>query len=189
VTGSALTLEEAARRLGRARWLEASLFEIIGGWAASEADPATRCYFDACSGHHAWRASQLSELIPELAHLGGVDGLFAPPHPARAGVFGRLRTLGPESGRLCAYVQGVLPAVVEDYEAWLGECSPVSDRPVMRILRFVISDTGQDLREGVREMQRAVTVDGGVGGPATLLAEFARCGPVFRAERPASGER
>ncbi len=47
-----LDLFGTARRAGAARWLDARLFEILGGWVAGVPEPEVKIALATQAGHH-----------------------------------------------------------------------------------------------------------------------------------------
>lgn len=153
-----LALDSAARVVGGYQWIEQRLFEILGGWVASEADPGARLLFDTTSRQHAWHAELLAQCLPGSGQLDRAL-LTVPPSPE---VDHLLSSLGrpssedpssPQSGRppgpggaggtlhrLVAAGRVVLPRLVAGYGHHLSRAVPVTDAPVIRVLRLVMRD-------------------------------------------------
>jgi hypothetical protein len=145
-----LTLEEAARVAGHARWLEDRLFATVGEWVAVEDDPAAKALFSAHSLRHAWHASIWRDRIPRVAHL-DPDALTV---PAGSGVAARMEDLAaaPASGadatlERLSLVTGVLHGLVADYRERIARAHPLADGPTVRWLGFVVADEVSGLEE------------------------------------------
>ena len=155
----ALPLEHAARVIGAYQWVEQRLFEILGGWVSSEADPGARLLFDTTSRQHAWHGELFAQCLPGSVHIGTalltvppspeVDHLLAslgrpisdeppsaPPTQPVAGAGGAGGTLH----RLVAVGRVMLPRLVAGYGRHLSKAAPVADAPVIRALRLVLRD-------------------------------------------------
>jgi hypothetical protein len=158
-----LTLEEAARLAGHARWLETRLFEVLGGWVASEPDPAAKALFSAHSLRHAWHAEVWRDRLPRVAHL-HPDALTVPAAPGVAELLDALAS-GPGDEatfeRLVGLGSVVLPTLVDDYTERLARAHPLADGPTVRWVGFVLADELAGLRE-VAALQR----EGGAGTAA-----------------------
>jgi hypothetical protein len=135
---------ESARRLRRWAWVESRLFEVVGGWATDTEEPDVARWFATVAHHHAWRASLWSERVPVLHDVGPdpvpgewvalVDAAAAPTETAL---------------RLAGLADGVLPALLEEYEATLASAAEVSDGPVARALRLAVPDVSEDRQSAV----------------------------------------
>ncbi len=138
-----LTLEDAARVAGHARWLEDRLFSVTGGWVAVEGDPVAKALFSAHSLRHAWHASVWRDRIPRVAHL-DPDALTVPAGPEVAGLVDDLAAAtatGPD-GTLerLTLLRVLLQGLVADYRARIARAHPLADGPTVRWLGFVLAD-------------------------------------------------
>jgi hypothetical protein len=146
-----LSLEEAARVAGHARWLETRLFEVLGGWVATEPDPASKALFSAHSLRHAWHADVWRDRLPRVAHL-DPDALTVPAAPEVVDLLDALAAsaAAAEDGtayRLAGLGGLVLPTLVADYQERLARAHPLADGPTARWLGFVLADEVAGLRE------------------------------------------
>ncbi|HUC12822.1 MAG TPA: hypothetical protein VMS00_00085, partial [Acidimicrobiales bacterium] len=141
-----LTIGESAALAGAWAWAEASLYEVVGGWVRSTAQPSAKVYFDACSQHHAWRAELLQERLPArlVAGRAGARDLLKPVSDGAPQIMKALSCLEGDVERLAGYSRVVLPRTVVAYRSWLRRCSDASDRPVMRALGFATDDVLAD---------------------------------------------
>jgi hypothetical protein len=171
------TLEETARRVGHARWLEQRCFELLGGWVASTPEPEVKLVFARQSHHHAWHAELFDRVLP--AANGFVpDGLVVAPDPGWAGFLVELSGLRTTLDRLAGVFELLLPAKVAAYEVWLATADPVRDAPLVRWLGFVLADERADLREGRALLEQ---FPGARSAPQreTLAAGLARAGALL----------
>ena len=150
VAAGFLTLEEAARVAGHARWLEDRLFAVTGGWVAVENDPAAKALFSAQSLRHAWHASVWGDRFPRVAHL-ELDVLTV---PASAAVADRLDDMaaagapGPDgTHRRVVLLAALLQDLVEAYRERVARAHPLADGPTVRWLGFVLADETAALEE------------------------------------------
>jgi hypothetical protein len=148
--GTPLTIGESAALAGGWAWAEASLYEVVGGWARSTTSPAAKVYFDACSQHHAWRAELWQERLPArlVATGAGARDLSKPLSNGAAQVIEALSCLEGDVGRLAGYCRVVLPRTVVAYRSWQRRCTSSSDRPVARVLGFATDDVLADWERG-----------------------------------------
>lgn len=145
-----LTLEEAARVAGHARWVEDRLFATVGEWVAVEDDPAAKSLFSAHSLRHAWHASIWRDRIPRVAHL-DPDALTVPAGPGVAARMDELAAAAASGadGTLerLTLVTGVLSDLVAEYRDRIARAHPLADGPTVRWLRFVVADEVSVLEE------------------------------------------
>ncbi len=148
--GPPLTIEESATLAGAWAWAEASLYEVVGGWARSTTHPSTKVYFDACSQHHAWRAQLWQERLPArlVATRAAASDLLKPLSDGAAQVMKVLSCLEGDVERLAGYCRVVLPRTVVAYRSWQRRCTDASDRPVARALGFATDDALADWERG-----------------------------------------
>jgi len=172
-----LSLEESARRAGVAAWEEKSLYEVVGSWVPSTSHAPAKVFFDSASQHHAWRAALwLDRLAGRLVarQPGPPAGPAGPGAPAAA--MTALAGITGDAARLGVYCRVVLPRAVVGYRHWLRECSPVSDRPVARVLGIVLADLVTDWQEGCEVLAELVSGagPGAVAEAAESSAEIER---------------
>lgn len=155
----ALTLGANAMLVGAYRWVEYALFELLGSWVTQMPLPAVQVMVDAQSGRHAWHAELWADRLPVLA---GVDpDRLTKPSGAVAEVLAALSDGTEESPpgilpRLGVLYRVVLPRLIVTYERHLAIASPVTDGPVIRALRLVLSDEREDWHAGERLVQGLV---------------------------------
>ena len=137
----------AAVRVGHDCWWQSRLFEVVGGWVASEPDVGAKLVFGRHRAHHAWRAEQWHDRLPELRELPR-EGFVTAPNRAAAVL---VETLAASTGtveRLAGLYRVVLPRLVTAHEAHLDALAPVTDGPVGRTLRIQLPEERADLAEG-----------------------------------------
>lgn len=183
-TPAALPLREAARVLGGYRWLEARLFEVLGGWVRSTPEPEVKLLLDAHAHQHAWHAELWLARLPELREL-HPDEVTAPATPALADVVARVAAADGSLLRLVGVHRVVLPHLVTTYARHLARTAPVADAAVIRSLRLVLADEREAWEAGEAaihglltdpaavaaaaahqgELEALLVAAGGVGGP------------------------
>ena len=141
------TLEETARWVGAARWLELRCFELLGGWVTTTPEPEVKLAFARQSHHHAWHAERFERVLPS-ANGFSADGLVTAPDDAWAALVDDLVALTSTNDRLVGAYDVLLPAKLEEYEEWLEAIDPIQDAPLRRWLGFVVADEHADLAEG-----------------------------------------
>lgn len=141
------TLAETARRLGRLRWVELRLFEVLGGWVASTPEPAVQAMLAAQSYHHAWHGRLWGERFPS-GYGHDLEAATAPASAALARWVDDVAALDRTADRLCGLYRVVLPRLIVDYRTWRDEANPVSDGPLLRWLGFVLADDVDDWQVG-----------------------------------------
>jgi hypothetical protein len=154
------SLAETARRLGRLRWVELRLFEVVGGWVASTPEAEVKAMLATQSYHFAWHGRVWAERFPagyghdlEEATTAGDDG-------GLAAWMDQLAALEDSPARLTGLYRVVLPRLVVAYRRWREEADPVADGPLLRWLGFVLADEVDDWQVGAAALQRLlVTTD------------------------------
>jgi hypothetical protein len=177
--GPPLTIQESATLAGAWAWAEASLYEVVGGWARSTTHPSTKVYFDACSQHHAWRAQLWQERLPArlVATRAGASDLLKPLSDGAAQVMKVLSCLEGDVERLAGYCRVILPRTVVAYRSWQRRCTDASDRPVARVLGFANDDALADWERGsalLVELLDSTSAADAVGRAAEATSEVER---------------
>jgi len=152
------TLDGAARLAGGHRWVEARLFEILGGWVASTPDVDAKLLFDRHSQHHAWRADQWWDRLPVLADVDRED-FVVPPSPNVAAAAEDLAALDGVAARLAGAYRVALPRVAAAYHRHRRQANPASDSAAIRTLDLLLPDVARDWHEGEFLLQRLLVDD------------------------------
>jgi hypothetical protein len=76
--GASFTFAENARLLGAYAWIEQRLFELLGGWIATEPVPEVRIVFDVHGRQHGWHAQLFADLVPSVDGSDPADLIKAP---------------------------------------------------------------------------------------------------------------
>lgn len=150
--GLFLDLHATARRAGAARWLDARLFEVLGGWVPTVAEPEVKIALAAQASHHGWHAGLWGERLPTLHDTDRASWA----RPASAGVEEAVALLAGAAGtleRLVGVHRALLPRLVAAHSEHLASTSPVADAPTIRTLRLVLNDEIEDQRIGERLLQ------------------------------------
>jgi hypothetical protein len=129
-------IDDLARRVGAYCWAEHRVFELAGRWASGAGDPEIRVYFSAVSARHAAWSAQWRDRLPVRA---GVDlaALVAGPGPAAAEATLLLEDQEHPLLQLGGLVDVVLPRLQSAYGTHLAVASPVSEGPVIAVLRQI----------------------------------------------------
>jgi len=141
------TLFEAAHVIGAYAWLEERLFEVLGGWVATVAEPEVKLRLAADSHHHAWHASLWRERLPELRELAGTE-FVVPAGEQEAAFVAALAASATTLERLVGVYRVVLPRQVARYSCHRAQASTVTDGPTIRALDLVLADELTDWRAG-----------------------------------------
>lgn len=147
------SLVGAARVIGGYVWLEERLFETLGGWVPSVAEPEGKLLLDADSHHHAWHASLWRQLLPALRELVAGD-LVAPSSPELDAFMAALAASPSTIERLVAVYRVLLPRQVVAYQCHRERASSVTDGPTIRALELVLADDLNEWRQGERLLQQ-----------------------------------
>jgi hypothetical protein len=153
-------LAETARRLGRLRWIELRLFEVLGGWVASTPEHEVKAMLAAQSYRHAWHGQVWAERFPAGYGHDLDQATAAAGEAGLGGWMAQVAALEGSVARLTALYRVVLPRLVVGYRRWQQEADPVADGPLLRWLGFVLVDEVDDWQAGTTALHRLlVTVD------------------------------
>ena len=155
-----LTIDDSARFLSHATWLERRLFEAVGEWVRSTPEPVVKLALARQSRHHGWHAELLEPLRPDTR-----DHDLEQRAPLDAGwrtLVARLLAASTTPQRL-EHLGDVLRQSVKCYEEHIGAMSPVRDWPVRRALLLVLDDE----RAALAEIEGLGAGRGIVAGSAT----------------------
>lgn len=183
-----LTMAETARAAGGWVWAERSLFEVAGRWVRTTAAPAAKLFFDSASQHHAWRARLWEQelggrLVQSYGPGPGPEEVSQPFSPASRALVEVLGSLEGDVERMAAYARVVLARTVCEYRWWQGKLSPVSDRPLARVIGFALADASADWAEANSVLTRLL------GGAGRETDPIGRAGvAVADVERAVMGE-
>jgi hypothetical protein len=181
--GAGPALTSTAATLGGFRWIDQRLFEVVGGWVPSVAEPAAKRWLAAVARHHAWRADQWADRFPVVRGLDLAAATRSPPGwiealdlLAAGDGGGRVRVGGGAVGgavsmtpaRLAGLVRVVLPRLVVLHDGWVAVLSPVADGALLRTLRLVVADEVDDWRAGEQVLQAVLAG----GCDLALVADF-----------------
>ena len=139
-----LTIDDTARFLSHATWLERRLFEAVGAWVPSTPERAVKLTFARESRRFGWHAELLEPLRPSTR-----DHDVAERGPLDAGwrtVVARMLAATTTSARL-ERLEDVLGSAIDGYEAHLGLMRGFRDGPAMRVLRILLDDERAALAE------------------------------------------
>ncbi len=169
------SLGATAALVGEYRWIENALYRLLGGWVTDMPIPAVQLHLDAQSMRHSWHSELWSERLPVLAGA-DPDALTVPSAPVAA-LFAALIGASPPTDvpgsswppaeddafshpgalpRLAGVYRVVLPRLVTSYHRHLQVASQVTDGPIIRALRLVLTDEVEDWQAGERLVQRLV---------------------------------
>ena len=170
------TIDDTARRITRARWLERRCFEVLGGWVVSTPEPEMKLALARQSHHHAWHAELFDRVLPSANGL-DVDQHLG-PDPAWDALLASVEQLTATADRLAAAYGVVLPAKLAEYEQWLESADVIRDAPLHRWLGFVVADERADLVEG-RALLALLPAAAHTPGRATVEAALVAAGPLL----------
>ncbi len=145
------TLVDAATWIGSACWAELRLHEVLTGWLAVEADPATAATWWALRAHRAELAAAWHRRLPELRELPRA-GFVEPATPG---------TGGPTAGEGLAALEGlqdpdataarrsaladVLASLADHYLGHLAVAAGPADGPTVDTLALALARTEADV--------------------------------------------
>jgi hypothetical protein len=130
-------------------------FEILGAWTASVPEPEVKAVVATHSRQHGWHAELWHDLLPVIGEAGS-ERFVEPPNAALVGFIDALREPdAPELTveKLVGAYRVLLPRTVAVYRHHLAGASPISDGPMIRALRLVLSDQVDHWRDGEALLQ------------------------------------
>ena len=138
------TIEHSGRRIGRHAWAEMRMFEVLGGWSGTVAEPRARALLARASRHHPCHPALGHDLRPALPPLPAAD--LVAPDEAPAAIVAALEVVdGPdERATLAAVHEDALPRLTARYPEHLERTTSVTDGPTIRALRLVLADLDRD---------------------------------------------
>jgi hypothetical protein len=131
------SLDALGRWLGRARWVEHRLFEVVGAWAGDErcADAAT--LYSVLSRQCAAHAGDLADRLPVLATV-DPDELTAAPAGWEE-LANRLAGAAATIDRLVGLGRVAAPRLTVGYGRWLAEAGP-AEAAARQTVRRIFAD-------------------------------------------------
>ena len=176
-----LDLHGTARRAGAARWLDARLFEILGGWVASVPEPEVKIALATQASHHGWHATLWDERLPSLHDAD--PAAWVAPAPGVGPVVDLVARAEGTVERLVGVHRVLLPRMVTAHTEHLERVTPVADGPTIRTLRLVLSDEVEDQRNGERLLQGRLRtradVERAAAHQAAVESLLVEAGPVL----------
>jgi hypothetical protein len=139
-----LTIDDTARFLSHATWLERRLFEAVGAWVPSTPERAVKLAFARESRRFGWHAELLEPLRPSTR-----DHDVAERGPLDAGwrqLVARMLAATNTAARL-ERLEDVLGSAIDCYETHLAAMRSFRDGPVLRVVRIVLDDERAALAE------------------------------------------
>ena len=168
-----LTLLQQADLLGRERYVELSLAELLGSAASQAEDPAMVVLLNGLGQAHRYRAHLIEAEIPISLGLPHTEEVTVAPSPAHERQLVDLAALAPLA--LAAVVIGEwYPAIFLSYQTHQALCSEAGDPPIVRLLDRLLDDLGR-IRDAPsvaawnRETADARDVIDALGGPFGTL--------------------
>ena len=154
-----LTIDDSARFLGHATWLEGRLFEVLGSWVTSTPEPAVKLALARHSRHHAWYAELLEPLRPDTR-----DHTRDTRAPLDAGwrtLVSRMLAASTTTPRLDRLIE-VLVAAIASSEQHLVATRPIRDAPTRRVLGLVLEAERAELveLEALRRIDAGIAPNG-----------------------------
>jgi hypothetical protein len=129
-----MDITEAAHRIGALAWTEQRLFEVVGGWVPSTAEPDAKLLFARLSRHHGDHVVALTAVLPDTRDHDAA-ALVAPgaddPSTALDGA--------TTDARLEALLL-VLARQVDAIAAFLADGAPIRDGPALRVTSLVLAE-------------------------------------------------
>jgi hypothetical protein len=151
-----LDLESATRLVAGHCWVESRMFEIVGSWVTSTDEVSVKLMLDRHSRHHAWRAGQWWDRLPELADVDR-DAVVEAAANRWATPLSEVEAMDTTVARLAAAYRSALPRLCLEYARHRASASPVRDGSTLWTLGIVGADAAADWAEGEGALQGLLT--------------------------------
>lgn len=143
-----LTLFESVAFLGHCRYVEHSLFTLLGARARACSSVKAVGYVAGASLAHGWRARLLEERLPVSVGLPDATACTVSPSEALDAALAALVGAPSDADLLDGLLGGVYTAVAAGYAERLAVASPVADPPVVRLIGRLLADLDVLRRQG-----------------------------------------
>ncbi|HUI10487.1 MAG TPA: DUF455 family protein [Bacteroidota bacterium] len=134
-----LTVQRNLELLGRYRYMEIQMMELMGGWAHTMVDPEIKIGFGRQMYQDAVHADLLGKRIPELkgrsAHFHVI-----PPSDAVVRVIERIWNAEGDLRRMSGLYRVLKPALTEAYRTHIALAELPADEPTAYILRHIADE-------------------------------------------------
>ena len=134
-----LTVQRNLELLGRYRYIEIQMMELMGGWAYTIVDPEIKIGFGRQMYQDAVHADLLGKRIPELkgrsAHFHAI-----PPSDAAVRVIEKIWNAEGDVRRMSGLYRVLKPALTEAYRAHIAMAELPADEPTAYILRHIADE-------------------------------------------------
>jgi hypothetical protein len=137
-----MTIDESARRLGGLVWTERRLFELLGAWVPTTAEPAVKVALAEVSRRHGDHAVSLVGLLPDTRDH-QPEALVQPVDDADTSIAAAAEAVGT-GARLRALSDTVVAAHLGALDDYLADASPVRDGPGIRVVAAVLAEDRSD---------------------------------------------
>jgi hypothetical protein len=140
-----LSIDETARFLGHATWVERRLFTILGEWVASTPEPPAKLAFARQSRRHGAHAQLIAGLRPDTRDHHPEEQT----RPLDDGWRDRVEELAhvTDTGARIVALGEVVARAVSEAEERLAATRPFRDGPTRRVLHLVVDEERGDLAE------------------------------------------
>ena len=138
VSGPDPDIASTITRLGAYVWIEARLFEVVGGWVTSTPEPAVTVYFGALTAEIAGHAQLWHERLPQLREVSR-ESLVVAPGPRSVAAMDALALVEGSVPRLEA-LGLIADHLLGLYAGHERHASPVRDAPMLRTVTIVSAD-------------------------------------------------
>ena len=152
-------MEENARRIGHYKWVEMTLFELLGTWVAFVPEIAVKRRLAEHCYHHSFHAELWHARLPEVRVIDPEEAT-APPNAEFEAFVDALRAADGEDQtieKLVGCYRVLLPHLIAAYTYHRNATSAVTDGPTVRALELCLRDDLQEWRDGEIMIQTLVT--------------------------------
>lgn len=175
-------LLETSRRFGAYSWVELRMFQILGSWAGSEADPRLSVMFDDHSRRHSWHSTVWFDRLPLLSNV-DTEELVRAPSEAFAALLDELAELRDPLERLSGGYEVMVTHLIVSYRQELDRLDPVGDATARHWLGFLLQNLTEELLQGASEIHDGVNDSEDLDQITSARKKFSekllRCGGIL----------
>jgi uncharacterized ferritin-like protein (DUF455 family) len=176
---STLTVQQNLELLGKYRWCEIQMMELMGSWAYTIVDPEIKIGFGRHMYQDAVHADLLGKRIPELkgrsAHFHEI-----PPCDDVIRVFEKIWRTEGDLHRMTALYSVIKAALIEAYETHIRRAELPADEPTAYILRHIADEEKYHRAWGEHCIAR-------LGGPEEVRRAAARLAEDLKGDLARAG--
>jgi uncharacterized ferritin-like protein (DUF455 family) len=184
-----LTVQQNLELLGKYRYVEMQLMELMGSWAYTIVDPEIKIGFGRHMYQDAVHADLIGKRIPELKGR-SLQFHSITPSDGFARLVEKIWAAGDEGHRMVGLYRVLKPALVASYRRHLERVELPADEPTAYILRHIADEENDHVAWAEQIIQSRLVTTGNereiLSWQSSLNNELAVAGGVWGEEKPKS---